>query len=402
MASNATEIQFPFPKLVRRFIEQESSAGIVMIFTTVLALILANGMFYGDYKAFINTSISFGLGDLSAVEPLKVWVKDLLMVLFFLLVGLELKREFKEGFLSSSDQVLLPAVAALAGMVVPALIYVAFHINQPELMSGWAVSSATDIAFALAVLLLAGRHAPPSVKIFLLAIAIFDDLGAILIIAFFYTGAINFVALGFVAAGIIALIALNRRAVPLVMPYIIVAIYLWFALYHSGIHTTLAGVLAGLAMPMRAGANKEASPVNQCIHFLHPWVGFIILPLFAFVSAGVHLRTLSFDMVLQPLPLSIALALFLGKQIGIFLATYATVRLGAARLPEGANWRHIYGVSVLAGIGFTMSLFIGYLAFDSAQMDAVKLGVLTGSLLSSLFGAVVFACIRPRAEKLHA
>lgn len=389
--------KFPFPKLVRRFIEQESSAGIVMIFTTIAALVIANGAYYGDYRSFINTPLSFGLGDMSASEPFKVWVKDVLMVLFFLLVGLELKREFKEGFLTTRDQVVLPGIAAFAGMLVPAAIYIVFHLEEPQLMSGWAISSATDIAFALAVLQLAGRHAPPSVKIFLLAIAIFDDLGAILIIAFFYSGALSLGALGFVALGIGALYLLNRANIGLVMPYILVGIYLWFALYHAGIHTTLAGVLVGLAMPMRAG-NGNDSPVNQCIHFLHPWVAFIILPLFAFVSAGVHLRALNLDMLLESLPLSIALALFVGKQVGIFIATYLTIKLGFARMPEGARWSHIYGVSVLAGIGFTMSLFIGYLAFDDTYIDAVKLGVLTGSLASSLFGALVFACIRKRTH----
>ena len=389
--------KFPFPKLVRRFIEQESSAGIVMIFTTIAALLIANGPMYADYKHFINIPLSFSLGDLYVSEPIKVWVKDLLMVLFFLLVGLELKREFKEGFLSSPDQVLLPGIAAFAGMAVPAALYVLFHMSEPQLMSGWAVSSATDIAFALAVLQLAGKHAPPAVKIFLLAIAIFDDLGAILIIAFFYSNHLDVSVLGYVAAGIAALVALNRARVGLVMPYMLLGIYLWFALYHAGIHTTLAGVMVGLAMPMRTGKpgdESPPSPVNQCIHFLHPWVAFLILPLFAFVSAGVHLRTLELAALAEPLPLSIAVALFAGKQIGIFLITFLTVKLGLASMPQGARWSHIYGVSVLAGIGFTMSLFIGYLAFDASLIDEVKLGVLTGSLASSLFGALVFALIR--------
>lgn len=385
--------KLPLPKFLRRFLEHQSSSGMVIIVATIAALVVANGAHYADYRSFTTMPLGFSLGELSATEPLKVWVKDVLMVLFFLLVGLELKREFKEGFLANRDQVVLPGIAAIAGMAVPAAIYMLFHIHEPHLMSGWAISSATDIAFALAVLQLAGRHAPPSIKIFLLAIAIFDDLGAILIIALFYSGALNLAALGFVALGIGALYLMNRANTRYVMAYMLVGIYLWFSLYQAGIHTTLAGVLVGLAMPMHARDGND-SPVNTCIHFLHPWVAFLILPLFAFVSAGVHLRGLNLGMLLESLPLSIALALFVGKQLGIFISTYLTIKLGFARMPEGAGWSHIYGVSVLAGIGFTMSLFIGYLAFDDSYIDGVKLGVLTGSLASSLFGALVFACMR--------
>lgn len=389
---------FPLPRPVRQFIERESSAGVLMIITACAALIMANSAFYLDYKAFINTPISFGLDQSSVTEPLKVWVKDVFMVFFFLLVGLELKREFSEGFLADREQVVLPLIAAAGGMAIPAAVYLAFNLQTPENFYGWAVSSATDIAFALAVLLLAGRHAPPSVKIFLLAIAIFDDLGAILIIAFFYSNELNLLALAFSAAGVGALYLFNRLSVTQMAPYLFVGVYLWFMLYHAGIHTTVAGVLVGLAMPMKCPVRDNHSPVNSCMHFLHPWVNFLVLPLFAFVGAGVHFKGLSFNMLLAPLPLSIALALFLGKQVGIFSSTYLAVKMFNAKLPAGASWRHIYGVSCVAGVGFTMSLFIGYLAFDEAQLAEVKLGVLMGSLLSAILAAVVFAsCAKPQA-----
>lgn len=403
MAEVQNAAPFPFPRPIRQFIARESSAGVVMIIAAIIALIMANSALYVDYKSLINTPITFGMEQTHVTEPFKVWVKDILMVFFFLLVGLELKREFSEGFLSSRDQVLLPMVAAFGGMVLPAAVYLLFNHAHPENFYGWAVSSATDIAFALAVLLLAGKHAPPSIKVFLLAIAIFDDLGAILIIAFFYSGALNVTALGFTFAGIVVLYLFNRLAVSQIMPYLLVGVYLWFTLYHAGIHTTVAGVLVGLAMPMRCPVREQNhSPVNTCIHFLHPWVGFVILPIFAFTGAGVHLKTLSLDMILAPLPLSIAMALFVGKQLGIFSSTYLTVKYLGAKLPSGASWRHIYGVSIIAGVGFTMSLFIGYLAFDDAKIAGVKLGVLLGSLISAIWGALVFAtCKKSETEEIR-
>jgi NhaA family Na+:H+ antiporter len=382
---------FPLPRAMRKFIERESSSGIVMILAALLALIMANSFLYEYYQNFINTSISFGMDNNTVTEPLKLWIKDILMVFFFLFVGLELKREFKEGFLSSRDQLLLPMLAAIGGMAVPAIIYLLLNQSHPENYGGWAVSSATDIAFALAVLLLAGKKAPPAIKVFLLAIAIFDDLGAILIIAFFYSNELNMVALAFSALGVVVLYIFNRLSVAQIMPYLLVGVYLWFTLFHAGIHTTVAGVLVGLAIPVRCKqAGHHLSPVSTCIHFLHPWVGFFILPLFAFTAAGVHLRTFDISTLIQPLTLSIALALFVGKQIGVMLFSVITVRFLGGALPALANWRHVYGVSCLAGIGFTMSLFIGYLAFDESQMDLVKIGVLFGSFLSALWGAVIF------------
>ncbi len=386
----------PLPPFIRRFIERESASGIVMIVAALLALIAANTGLYPHYKALIGTPVTFGYGDAIATEPLKVWVKDILMVLFFLLVGLELKREMAEGFLSRKDQIILPLIAAVGGMALPALIFLSVNASFPEYRAGWAIPSATDIAFALCVLMLAGRGIPASVKIFLLAIAIFDDLGAILIIAFFYSGTLNIMALGLAAAGIGCLFLFNRLRVSAISPYIVIGTYLWFCFYHSGIHTTVAGVIVGLMIPMRSKENSNQSPVNTCIHFLHGWVGFIILPVFAFTSAGVNFDGMALSDILKPLSLGILLALFLGKQIGIFGATWLAVKSGFARLPEQAGWLHIYGVSIIAGIGFTMSLFIGLLAFPEALQNEVKVGVLAGSLLSALWGTIILKAAQRR------
>ncbi len=381
--------KFLLPKLIRRFLEMEASGGIIMMLTAALAMIAANSGFSESYYNFIKMPITIGYGDSATSEPLSVWVKDVLMVLFFLLVGLELKREAVDGFLAKKEQIFLPLFAALGGMVAPALIFIAINRNIPENLAGWAIPSATDIAFALGVLMLIGRSIPPALKIFLLAIAIFDDLGAILIIALFYSGTINLTALFLSFMGIAMLIILNRLRISLIMPYLLVGVYLGFCLHHAGIHTTIAGVLVGLFLPMRCKDNEVRSPVNQAIHFLHPWVGFIILPLFAFTSAGVNLSDISFAEILKPLPLGIAMALFFGKQIGIFGTTLAIVKTGFAKLPENTTWLHIYGISIIAGIGFTMSLFIGILAFPEAMQNEIKIGVICGSLLSIIFGASV-------------
>lgn len=377
--------------------EMEASSGVLMIAAALLAMLAANSAIYPHYQELIYTPIGFSFGERVVEEPLKVWIKDIFMVFFFLLIGLELKREAVEGFLADRKQILLPLLAAAGGMAVPALIFFGFNYHVPENWAGWAIPSATDIAFALCVLMLAGRGTPASVKIFLLAIAIFDDLGAILIIAFFYSGALNLMALTLAMVGVAALVALNRLRVSLIMPYMLTGVYLWFCLYHAGIHTTIAGVLVGLMMPMRCADHPQHSPVNQLMHFLHPWVGFFILPVFAFTSAGVSFAGIGFAHLFDPLPLGIALALFFGKQVGIFGTTYALVRSGIASLPQGATWLQIYGVSVIAGIGFTMSLFIGILAFPDALQAEVKIGVIGGSLLSTLWGAVIFQIARRRS-----
>lgn len=406
MADNSFDdppVKGVLPRAVRQFIATESASGLVMIFFGALALVIANSPYYYQYSSLINSSISFSYMDYTASEPLKVWVKDILMVFFFLIVGLELKREMKEGFLTKKDQIMLPLLAAAAGMAVPALIYLGFNIHHPENHAGWAISSATDIAFALCILMLVGKGVPPSVKIFLLAVAIFDDLGAILIIALFYNSELYLMPLLGVAAGVGALIAMNRNEVTALTPYILVAIFLWFCFYHSGIHTTISGVIVGMLIPMRNPHQENHSPVNSAMHFLHPWVSFFVLPVFAFTSAGINFANTSMDMLLSPLPLGIALSLFIGKQVGIFGCMTLLIKTKLVGKPEGASWMHLYGVSVVAGIGFTMSLFIGMLAFTNDTMqELVKVGVIVGSTLSTLWGYVVLRFLAKPQEQPQA
>jgi len=378
------------PPLIRRFMHTEAASGMVMIAFALLAMIAVNSPLAGWYTNFVNAPLTFGYQDSTATEPLKDWVKDILMVFFFLLIGLELKREMREGFLSKRDQILLPLFAAVGGMAIPAAIFLAFNRHAPETLNGWAIPSATDIAFALAILSLFGKKIPPAVKIFLLAIAIFDDLGAIVIIAGFYNTGLTMTPLMLAACGVAILIGLNRAGITICTAYMMIGIFLWFCLYHSGIHTTLAGVAVGLAIPMRNVDDPHHSPLNTCIHFLHPWVSFLVLPVFAFTNAGVDLTGLSVSALLAPLPLGIALGLFIGKQIGIFGTSWLLVKTKLVSMPQAATWMHIYAVSIIAGIGFTMSLFIGILAFrDIHLQELAKLGVISGSLLSIIFGGII-------------
>lgn len=381
---------------LEKFFKAESSGGILMIGTTILAMVAANGGTADLYKAFIDMPLTLGLGDLMVSWPIKEWIKEVLMVLFFLVVGMELKREMQEGFLADKKQIALPLVAAVGGMLAPALVFLLFNRDIEEHWNGWAIPSATDIAFALSILMLAGKRLPPALKIFLLAIAIFDDLGAILVIAFFYSSQPEIMPLLWVAAGIITLYLCNRMNIMYISVYIVIGIGLWFALHASGIHTTIGGVLVGMAIPLRDPEETSNSPLNTCMHFLHPWVTFLILPIFAFTAAGVNLDGLSLEVATTPLVLGVTLGLFIGKQIGIFGFSFVLIKLGLARLPDGTNWGHIYGVSILAGIGFTMSLFIGMLAFDDPFIqDEVKLGVLMGSLLASIAGWLVLKLCKP-------
>lgn len=361
-----------------------------MMITALLALIVANGATAQWYQEFIKTPVSFSFGNQSVTEPLKQWVKDILMVFFFLLVGMELKREMLEGFLSDRKQILLPLLAAIGGMLMPAVIYLLINYEIPQHWNGWAIPSATDIAFAMCILLLAGNHIPHSLKIFLLAIAIFDDLGAILVIALFYSNDLSLVPILLVIAAGGLLFFLNNIGIMAISAYIMVGVALWFFLYHSGIHTTIGGVMVGMAIPLRGGSSEARSPLNTCMHIIHPWVNFFILPVFAFTAAGINLHDLSFSSMVEPIALGVALGLFLGKQLGIFGTTWLLVKTGMAKLPEGINWKHIYGVSIVAGIGFTMSLFIGVLAFDNEVMqEQVRIGVIGGSLISMLLGWIV-------------
>ena len=385
------------PRRIREFMETESASGVVMIVFALLAIVAANSPLSSLYKDFVSSPISFGFKDAMVSEPLKNWVKDILMVFFFLIIGLELKREMCEGFLSKRDQILLPLFAAIGGMAAPAAIFLLFNHAHPETIHGWAIPSATDIAFALAILTLLGKGIPPAVKIFLLAVAIFDDLGAILVIAAFYNSGLAIQPLMLAALGIAALVALNRSHITMMTPYMLLGVFLWFCFYHSGVHTTLAGVIVGLMIPMRDPADPKDSPLNRCMHFLHPWVSFIVLPIFAFTSAGVDLKGLTLASFLEPLPLGIALGLFIGKQIGIFGTSFVLIKLKIIAMPEAASWKHLYVVSIIAGIGFTMSLFIGMLAFSDPHLqEMVKVGVISGSVLCIVWGAVVLRMVGSR------
>ena len=376
------------------FIHHEAAGGVILLAAAVVAILLENSTWAWLSDALLDTPVSVRVGALSLDKPLLLWINDGLMAIFFFLVGLELKRELLRGELSSVSQAVLPAAAAIGGMLVPALFYVALTSSDPAALRGWAIPAATDIAFAVGVLALLGSRVPSSLKIFLLALAIIDDLGAIIIIALFYTGSLSWLSLGLAAIGLGVLAMLNARDVQRLAPYVLTGIFIWVCVLKSGIHATLAGVLVALAIPMspHADAQDEGTPslLESVEHALHPWVKFCVLPAFAFANAGVSFAGMSFSSLLQPIPLGIAAGLFLGKQIGIFGAVWLLVKAGLARLPEGATWPQLYGVAMLGGIGFTMSLFIGTLAFPSpAHAASLRLGVIAGSLLSAVAGYAV-------------
>jgi NhaA family Na+:H+ antiporter len=382
--------------LMRRFFNNEASGGIILMAVTVVALSVANSPLADAYFAVLKTYV-FGLSVLH-------WINDALMAVFFLLVGLEIKREMLDGQLSTWPRRVLPGVAALGGMVAPALVYLAFTWSEPNLRSGWAIPAATDIAFALGVLAILGSRVPASLKIFLTALAILDDLGAIIIIAIFYTGELSLTMLGAAALCIAVLVAFNRFGVTALLPYLVLGAVLWFFVLKSGIHATLAGVALALTIPLQPHPKKtraEDAPLHRLEHALHGWVAFGIIPIFGFANAGVSLSGLTLDALLSPLPLGIALGLFLGKQIGVYGFAWTAMRLGLADVPAGATRAQCYGVALLCGIGFTMSLFIGALAFPGQPElgDATKIGVLMGSVLSALAGWLVLS-IAPR-ERLQ-
>lgn len=364
--------------LLQRFMASEAAGGIVLLAASVLALIIANS----PWAAAYFETLQFKLGGLSLLH----WINDGLMAIFFLLVGLEVKREFLAGQLSRWDQRVLPGVAAVAGMAVPAAIFVLFNLRTQDNLAGWAIPAATDIAFALGILALLGPRVPLSVKVLLTVIAIIDDLLAILVIALFYTGEIAMLPLSGAFAGIALLAVLNRSGVQALWPYLLIGAGVWLGVLLSGVHATLAGVAVALAIPLRTKAGP--APLLRLEHAIHGWVAFLIIPVFGLANAGVSFAGLSPSDLLAPLPVGIALGLFLGKQLGIFSTIWVMVRLRLAPQPEQASWRHLYGMSLLCGIGFTMSLFIGGLAFgdDAARLDAVKIGVLAGSLLSGIAG----------------
>lgn len=385
---------------IQDFIRLESSSGILLMMAAVLALIANNSLLAGAYDSFLSIPVSIQAGALLIDKPLLLWINDGLMAVFFFLVGLEIKREVMQGELSSREKAMLPLFAAFGGMAAPALIYVLINAGDPAALRGWAIPAATDIAFALGVLSLLGSRVPHALKVFLTSVAIIDDLGAILIIAVFYASSLSATALGAAALLTVALVGLNALGVARLVPYLLLGIGLWAAMLFSGMHATLAGVILAMTIPLGAAEAEDAShsPLRRLEDGLGSWVAFVVLPVFGFANAGVSLAGASVDKLLAPLSLGIIAGLFLGKQIGIMAAVFAATRTGLARLPEGASWRAIYGVAILCGIGFTMSLFIGLLAFSDPEREvATKIAVLTGSLLSALAGvAVLVGLRRPR------
>lgn len=372
-------------QVLKDFIQHEAAGGIFLLATAIAALAISNSGLADGYFGMLGTHLVVEMGTFAIDKPLLLWVNDGLMAIFFLLVGLEIKREVVQGELSSTAQIALPGLAALGGMAVPALIYILINLGAPENLRGWAIPAATDIAFALGVLALLGPRVPLALKVFLLALAIMDDLGAILIIAFFYTADLSWTSLGLAAVAVVALLALNRLKVGRIAPYILIGIVLWVFVLKSGVHATLAGVVVALTIPMQN--RKGGSPLESLEHALHPYVAFGVMPIFAFANAGVPLSDVTLETLFDPLPLGIAAGLLIGKPIGIVGAVWLAVRFGIAKLPNEVDWAKIVGVSFLAGIGFTMSLFIGSLSFPGADAAAgVRLGVLGGSVLAALAG----------------
>ncbi|PWC39159.1 Na+/H+ antiporter NhaA [Azospirillum sp. TSO35-2] len=379
------------------FLKTESASGVVLMVAAVLALLWANSPAAPLYDTILAMKVAVTAGGVGLDKPLILWINDGLMAIFFLLVGLEIKREVLEGELSSPAKAMLPGIAALGGMAAPALVYCLFAQAEPGALQGWAIPAATDIAFALGVLALLGDRVPSSLRVFLLALAIMDDLGAIVIIAIFYSHGMVPMALGLAAAAAVGLWLMNRAGVRSLTPYLLLGLVLWVCVLKSGIHATLAGVVLAFAIPLRVtdadGTPSEDAPLHCLEHALHPWVAFLIMPVFALANAGVPLAGLTPASLLEPVPLGIALGLFVGKQAGVFLAVWIAVHIGVVERPARAGWGQIYGVAVLTGIGFTMSLFIGTLAFaDPGHAVAVRLGVLSGSLASALVGyALLYA-----------
>jgi NhaA family Na+:H+ antiporter len=383
---------------IRDFLRLESSAGLLLLAAALLALVASNTPLESLYGAFLGIPVEIRVGALHLDKPLLLWINDGLMAVFFLLVGLEIKRELVEGELSTPAQAALPVAAALGGMAAPAAIYLAMNWTDPVARAGWAIPSATDIAFAIGVLTLLGPRIPQSLKVFLLALAIIDDLGAIVIIALFYSGDLALSSLLFGAIALAGLLLLNLTGVRRIAPYALLGIVLWVCVLKSGVHATLAGVVTAFCIPLREEPAYGPSPLKRLEHALHPWVAFLVMPLFGFANAGVSLTGDGGAALTGGVAGGIALGLFLGKQLGAFGVAALAIKSGLARLPEGASWLGLYGTCVLAGIGFTMSLFIGTLAWDDADYAApLRLGVLGGSLLSGLAGYLILKIFDPGA-----
>ncbi|WP_316368526.1 Na+/H+ antiporter NhaA [Candidatus Thiodiazotropha sp. CDECU1] len=386
-------------KWLQDFIRQDSASGILLIIAAVLALVLENSPLSWFYDALLDTPVEIRIGELQLAKPLLLWINDGLMAVFFMLIGLEVKREFLEGELSRPDQIILPGLGAIGGMLVPAAIYYWLNHGDPAALNGWAIPAATDIAFALGVISLLGRRVPVSLRVFLMALAIFDDLGAIIIIAIFYTADLSFASLIIALVAIVVLFVLNIMNVSRVSAYVLVGVILWIAVLKSGVHATLAGVILGLMIPLKDANNSQRSPLKEVEHGLHQWVALLIVPIFAFANAGVSLSGLTFESLLEPIPLGIAAGLFLGKQIGIMLFCGVAIMLGFAKLPSGASWSGFYATTILCGIGFTMSLFIASLAFEQGGTSTIimgdRLGILLGSALSAVVGFLILKMLNP-------
>jgi len=374
-------------KPFRWFFKLEAASGVVLLFAAIIALVISNSDLAELYFSTLNKYLFIGINNFGLKLSVLHWINDALMAIFFFFVTLEIKREFLQGELSNIKQALLPIIAAIGGMLVPALFYVFVNLGDNETLNGWAIPSATDIAFSLGVLSLLGKRVPLSLKVFLTALAIIDDLGAIVIIALFYSGDLSIKYLSLMLLAFILLLLINKFNIKKFLPYLIVGLFLWDFTHNSGIHATIAGVLLAMTIPHRK-KEKDFSLLIKIEHSISPYVAFGIMPLFAFANAGVSLEGLSFASLLDKVPLGIVLGLFLGKQLGVFIFSYVSIKLKIAQMPNNTSWYNFYGVGVLTGIGFTMSLFVGNLAFveNMQYMDGVKIGVLTGSLLSTLFG----------------
>ncbi|EPL6455466.1 MULTISPECIES: Na+/H+ antiporter NhaA [Providencia] len=388
--------------IIRKFLRLEAAGGLLLIIAAIVALIMANTPLQGAYQQFLEIPVSIKISDFGLDKPLILWINDFLMAIFFLVVGLEVKRELLEGSLAGRDKAIFPAIAALGGMIAPALIYLLFNGGNEITQQGWAIPAATDIAFALGVMALLGKRVPTELKVFLLALAIIDDLGVIVIIAFFYTSSVSMIALSLAALCIAILVTMNWRKVENTAAYLVIGLILWVCILKSGVHATLAGVIVGFLIPLQ-GTN-QTKPSEELEHVLHPWVVYLILPIFAFANSGVQLQGVTFDGLLSPLPLGVAAGLIFGKPIGIFLFSWISVKLGFAKLPESINLKQVFAVSVLCGIGFTMSIFITGLAFDG--MDEVystysRLGILIGSTVSALLGYFMLRVVLPKQKQLE-
>ncbi len=369
------------------FFKLEAASGLVLLFAAIIALFISNSNLADLYFSTLNKYLFIGINNFGLKLSVIHWINDALMAVFFFFVTLEIKREFLQGELSNIKQALLPIIAAVGGMLVPALFYVFINFGDSETLKGWAIPSATDIAFSLGVLSLLGKRVPLSLKVFLTALAIIDDLGAIVIIALFYSGDLSIKYLLLMLAAFIILLLINKFKIKKFLPYLIVGLFLWDFTHNSGVHATIAGVLLAMTIPHRK-KEKDFSLLIKIEHAISPYVAFGIMPLFAFANAGVSLEGLTFGSLLNKVPLGILLGLFVGKQLGVFIFSYVSIKTKIAQMPNDTSWYNFYGVGVLTGIGFTMSLFVGNLAFaeNMQYMDGVKIGVLTGSLLSTLFG----------------